>query len=865
MVDATVSFAIEKLNEFITQQVNIRIEVRDGIRWLRDELSYLQLTVRAAEAIPEITDLIRLWINSIKDVANDAVIILERFGMLDEEHAHQEEGFMDCMQRYICFCKKEANLYDIGKEIVCIRARIDEIKIRREEHGINNILATQAVPKKKRTLLRVTSFHDQDNMVGFEDEFKTLLDELGNKDPSLRFISIHGMGGSGKSTLASKLYHSPELSHFTSRAWVCVSKDYNTIDVLRRIIKSFGDDIDSLKNMEYVDLLRHLRKLLANSKNYLAVIDDIWEIKAWQEIQEAFTDNMNGSRIIITTRSKDVAQAVDGRSFVHKLRFLRDDESWKLFCKKANPTSNLENLGMEMVRKCSGLPLAIVVLSGLLLHKNSFIDWSGVQDHLWRNLKGKSAEIKDILNLSFADLSLEMRDCFLYLARFPEDHAFRIDELMRLWIAEELISKDQEREGVIMEDVAEDYLNELINRNIIQISRFQLNREVLECRIHGLVRDLATEKAREKLLVGIFDSSKQSQSPVSSLHGQTRHAICNGIGEYLKSVGPSSDDKKLRSLAIISSSGRLESEEVKLISTRFRNLKVLDMAGVQSNGIPKEIGELVFLNFLSLMRGGSYGQPLVIPPSIGNLKKLQTLCGPSDSKYEYPYEIGELKQLRHLIFAPSRMSLNISSHQTKLHTVRTIGYENWIHIDTVKFTNLHTLSITDASMEDQEGVVYTLDSIANLTSLQTFDLELRTIAIPTIKPLSCCKHLKNVFLWGKMKDPWQLRFLPDSVTNLRLIGCEFTQDPMPALESLLNLTTLYVEKIYAGEKMVCSQDSFSSLQYFKIEDLCNLKEWQVEDGALSSLKGFQIDYCYKLKIVPQQLKCIPPIPEIYDM
>nr|XP_017221546.1 PREDICTED: putative disease resistance RPP13-like protein 3 [Daucus carota subsp. sativus] len=123
--------------------------------------------------------------------------------------------------------------------------------------------------------------------------------------------------------------------------------------------------------MEEVELLQHLRKILLEGDRYLVVIDDIWDVEVWRRIKNAFPDKKNGSRIIITTRNKVVSEGVEDTCFVHELSFLSEDESWQLFCKKAKPTLNLEMLGKEMVDKCGGLPLAIVILSGLLLQKKT--------------------------------------------------------------------------------------------------------------------------------------------------------------------------------------------------------------------------------------------------------------------------------------------------------------------------------------------------------------------------------------------------------------------------------------------------------------------------------------------------------------
>ncbi|KAL1819849.1 hypothetical protein ACET3Z_014718 [Daucus carota] len=767
---------------------------------------------------------------------------------------------MDRMLSLICLCKKEASLYDIGKEIESLKRRVVEIKNRREEYGIANMLANLKVQQRKMSvLLRTTAIENQVDVVGFEDDFRALLAELIGEDPSLKLIAIHGMGGLGKTTLANKIYNSSELSRFKIRAKVCVSQEYNIGDVLRKIIRSFmGHDLDLWK-MDEVDLLQHLRKLLDGDK-YIVLIDDIWDLEAWEMIKKAFPDKKNGSRIIITTRNKNVAQRVDDRCLVHELRFLREDESWQLFCKRVEPAQNLEKLGKDMVGKCQGLPLAIVVLSGLLLHKKNYDDWSKVKDHIWRQLKGNSVEIQEILSLSYNDLSFQTRQCFLYLARFPEDQTFRVHKLKQIWIAEEFISEADEGDGIFMEDVAEDNLNELINRNMIQIVTLFWDGQVRECRVHDLVHDLAVQKAKEDKFLAIFDSSKQQ--PSSLLQGQPRHTIYNGIGKYLESLGPSPDDLKLRSLALIYGTRRVELEEIKLMCMRFKYIKVLDMLSVSSRWIPEEIGDLVLLKFLGLMHGIS--EPLVIPPTIGKLKRLQTLCGSLSYEYKFPREICDLKELRHLNFLNfsqrlARGSLKIGNQQVKLQTL-DIWYEDWIQVNTVNLTNLRTLVITDASIK---GGAYTLDSISNLKSLQKFFLEFHTTPIPTIKPLSSCKRLKSIMFTGRINDPSELRFLPDSVMVLSINGSEFTEDPMPILGSLPNLTGLDLDDVYVGQKMVCSPNSFQCLRLFELRNLPNLEEWQVEDGALPSLKGFELEYCDKLKIIPEQVKCVPPIPAIF--
>ncbi|KAG5569057.1 hypothetical protein H5410_058823 [Solanum commersonii] len=213
--------------------------------------------------------------------------------------------------------------------------------------------------------------------------------------------------------------------------------------------------------MAEIDQENHLRKLLIERK-YLVVVDDVWQREAWESLKRAFPDGKNGSRVIITTRKEDVAKRADNRGFVHKLHFLCQEESWDLFCRKLADVRAMipamESLASDMVEKCRGLPHAIVVLSGLLLHQKGLNEWQKVKDCLWKNIiEDKSIEISNILSLSFNDLSVALKQCFLYIGISPEDQVIDAEDIIRLWMAKGfIIPRGEER----MEDVAEDSLNE---------------------------------------------------------------------------------------------------------------------------------------------------------------------------------------------------------------------------------------------------------------------------------------------------------------------------------------------------------------------------------------------------------------------
>nr|XP_025886371.1 disease resistance protein RPP13-like [Solanum lycopersicum] len=155
-----------------------------------------------------------------------------------------------------------------------------------------------------RTLRRTTSYVDEDHIfVGFQDVVQTLLAVLLKPEPHRSVISIYGMGGSGTTTLARNLYISSTIiSSFPTRAWICVSQEYNTMDLLRNIIKSIQgctkETLDLLEKMTEIDLEIYLRDLLKEPK-YLVVVDDLWHREAWESLKRAFPDSKKAAELLL--------------------------------------------------------------------------------------------------------------------------------------------------------------------------------------------------------------------------------------------------------------------------------------------------------------------------------------------------------------------------------------------------------------------------------------------------------------------------------------------------------------------------------------------------------------------------------------
>ncbi|KAL5832266.1 hypothetical protein ACOSQ4_017620 [Xanthoceras sorbifolium] len=804
------------------------------------------------------------WVSDIRELAYDIEDLLDTFHLKihsedddgDDAETTEEKPQPGCFPSMSCClfhkAKEKVYLYNIGKEIEELKNKLNDLSRRRQLYGLqaseNNREGRSNDVVRSKELRRATSFAVERNVVGFDDDAHELLAKLFHDDPRRFIVSIYGMGGLGKTTLAGKLYHNSDVKRrfMNCCAWVSVSQDYTTQDLLVKLIKSFGfgtKKIEDLEKMDEADLGRYLHESL-QGRSYLLVIDDVWDKEAWKGLKRVFPDNKNGSRVIITTRNKEIAESADERTYAHKLRYLRPDESWQLFCEKAFqsfvPNEELKKLGREMVQKCKGLPLAIIVLGGLLSRKKPQ-EWRVVRNHLWQHLKADEIEIQLVLALSFDCLHYTLKQCFL-LGLFPEDFDINMEKLIHLLVAEGFIPQDEDH---IMEDVAKDYLDELIDRSLLQVESRKWGR-IATCRIHDLLRDLAIEKAKKLNFLYIYDEDKHSNMS-SIILSCPRQAVYSATE---RSLWLQKSNPRLRSLFLFDTS-----QDLIPAFQKFSRLRLFDTGSNIEDRDQQNFGtvieKFIHLKYLGLRRESLN----FLSSFIFNLRRLQTLVVYHYKWVELPDEISLFQELRHLIGDFMYGPLSIGN-LTNLQTLKFIGNGYWMKIKTEKLVNLRELWLHGSMKEE----VFSFDSIANLKSLRILSVELRNgKSFESLQPLSHCQHLIDLKLKGIIKK------LPNDIhevfPNLECLCLESTalkHDPMPILEKLPNLVVLYLGCGFCNEEtLMCSANGFFGLEILII-DLVRYKEMELQvdqEGALPKLRGFSIPFW---SIIPERLRSIPP-------
>ncbi|XP_039802979.1 disease resistance protein RGA5-like isoform X1 [Panicum virgatum] len=223
-------------------------------------------------------------------------------------------------------------------------------------------------------------------------------------------VSIAGFGGLGKTTLAKAVYDEIK-GQFDCTAFVSVSRNPDATKLLKDILYELhkggehpGANLDEIKHL--IDLVRDFLR----NKRYLIVIDDIWDKEPWDKaIGLALMENNKRSRIITTTRIIGVAEHVGG---CYRLKPLSDESSeillyGRIFGSKDKCPRQFSEVSKNILKKCGGVPLAIVTTSSLLANKSEDIRvWNDVCSSIGSGL-GRNPGMDDmrkILLLSYYDL-----------------------------------------------------------------------------------------------------------------------------------------------------------------------------------------------------------------------------------------------------------------------------------------------------------------------------------------------------------------------------------------------------------------------------------------------------------------------------
>lgn len=123
MVDAIVSFAVERLGDFLIREAVFLHEVKDEVLWLQNELKWMRSFLKDAEGKQDSDERIRIWVSEIRDIAYCSEDLVDIF-LLKVRGIENPKRRSLCGSVKKCFCiSSKADLYGIGKEINVLKKR----------------------------------------------------------------------------------------------------------------------------------------------------------------------------------------------------------------------------------------------------------------------------------------------------------------------------------------------------------------------------------------------------------------------------------------------------------------------------------------------------------------------------------------------------------------------------------------------------------------------------------------------------------------------------------------------------------------------------------------------------------------------
>ncbi|THG01109.1 hypothetical protein TEA_024979 [Camellia sinensis var. sinensis] len=509
-------------------------------------------------------------------------------------------------------------------------------------------------------------------------------------------------------------------------------------------------------------------------------------------------------------------------------------------------------IGVHNVLEVSDTEFLKVLLS--VKDKSSVAEWEKTYQSLGAELEvnNQLLSMKKILSLSYSDLPHYLKLCFLYLSVFPEDHLIEHWRLIWLWIAEGFV---EVKEGAPIEQVAEGYLNELVNRSLIQVAKINGKRRIKLYRIHDLWREIIVFKSREQNIVTIA-SERDTRWPE-----RVRRL---SIHDHLEHLQLSKRFTQLRSLLLFSTTYSPSMPSMLASLRDLKLMKVLDLSGASLKIFPNEVVKLGHLTYLSL-KGTEVKK---IPKSIGRLKNLEILDLRHTYVTELPDEILNLQRLRHLLAFRYEEKRNYYSFNnecgfkspveigslTSLQKLGSIeanhGSGSIVPREIGKLTQLKSLGIIKVRGEDGMALCSSLEKLINLYALYVTATEedeiidLESLSLPP-------RLLQTLFLKGRLE---KLPHWTPSLHSLVTVCLRWRKlkdaDSLQYLQGLPNLVYLDLVEAYEGEELCFKAGGFQKLKILLLIRLKGLRRVTVMEGAMPHLEELYIENCKLMEELP---------------
>ncbi|XP_037497588.1 putative disease resistance protein RGA1 [Jatropha curcas] len=767
---------------------------------------------------------VRVWVDSLKQAFYDADDLLDDFSTEEVRKFPYSVEMVSKIKKI----RRKLNAIAENRKFHLDSNRHESIDFMNIHDGRDQIHSSlpEIVIGRGDDKKKIMQFLLSSNSDGNTLEGETKLDPLVSEN--VLIVSIVGIGGLGKTTLAQLVFNDEEV-YFELKLWVCISDNFDVKAIVEKILESIPGQKPVKKNCEMNTLKNLLHKKL-NGKKYLLVLDDVWNenYEKWFRLRDLLLGGASGSRIIVTTRLRTVAYRIRS-NLTYELRGLSEEESWSLFKQMAFKQGKVEKQ-MAQTGKAHWLHRLIS-------------DWRSFKDKELANIDEEDASILPTLTLSYKNLPSHLKCCFAYCSLYPKDIGIDVRLLVHRLVAQGYIKASDPKQS--LEDIGLQYFENLLLRSFFQDVEEDSLGNIIKCKMHDLMTDLAMVVAGEEI------TQLKSYADCHNVKERTRHLSIDSevlLWEQLESV--LSHASKVRTLLLFNRSmiNEIKEEQLDVMFSSLRRIRVLYLCNLAIERVPPSINKLKHIRYLDLSQNNGIE---VLPDSITKLQKLLTLNLTKCKKLKQlpnhmkklvnlrqlyitecvsltsmPCGLGQLTSLQNLPMFVLAKDNGISKHNGGLDELRTLNLREDLQICNLQYVKNTTSEFGSAKLGEKEHLqtlhlAWKLGAPYDDTDNNPND-DGKEISLEDLQPHQNLKRLM-VSGCGKLKFPSWVSTLSNLV-ELRINNCNHCQR-FPPLDQFASLKYLSILNLTDLEYIESATGSFPSLEKLWLENCPSLKGW----------------------------------------
>ncbi|KAM0866898.1 hypothetical protein ACQ4PT_042338 [Festuca glaucescens] len=652
VLDAFASYLQSMLTEMTTEEVHMLLGVSTEIDKMNDKLKDLKNFLADADRKNIKDTSVQEWVAQLKRAMYEAADILDLCQLKAMERGPSTRD-LGCFNPLLFCMRNPAHAHNIGTRIRKLNKKLGTIKERGDAFNFINLGSyedrnSRVHASHSGIRSRETSGEfDRSGVVGekIEEDTRAIIDiMLAEKEgnANIMVVAIVGVGGIGKTTLAQKVFKDEIVNNeFDKTIWLSVNQNFDKVELIKTIIKLAGGEHDGETALT---VLHPILTTIVKGKKLFIVMDDVWNPTTCGDVLGSHLANVvaRGSRILVTTRDERVAREVKAMLPYHHVDKLEEEDGWSLLknqivsCETdGHEIDTLKDIGLQIVAKCDGLPLAIKVLGGLLCQKEKkHHEWKMVlDDSIWSDNE-MPEELNHAVYLSYEDLPSCIKQCLLYCSLLPKTALFYKDSIIGMWIGEGFVHGTSDN----LEELGSKYYKELIVRNLIEPNAKYIDQIV--CSMHDVVRSFAQFVSRDEALAA--HSGETNIGSKFSAQKFLRLSLENKSSESdWLDWSSLQTQTMLRTLILV---GNINMKSGDLLA-HFPSLRTLYADSTGVGELAELLHEFKHLRFLSL----EHSDISSLPDNLGKMKLLQFISLFGSKKFvELPHSIVQLSQLRYL-------------------------------------------------------------------------------------------------------------------------------------------------------------------------------------------------------------------------